>query len=55
MEKSLYIQYRKINTSTNERGTDLGLATLPREVDATTPKLNYKEKLIHLDWTSVDL
>lgn len=37
------MQYRKVNTVLVKEGhPDLGLATLPREVDATTPELYYK-------------
>lgn len=37
------MQYRKVNTNTNNRETSqLSLATLPRAVDITTPELYYK-------------
>lgn len=40
------MQYRKVNTVLVEEGhPDLGLATLPREVDTTTPELYYREGL----------
>lgn len=57
MGKNLYMQYGKVNTVLIEEGhPDLGSATLPTEVDTTTPELSYgKDCQIHLNWTSVDL
>lgn len=41
------MQYRKVHTVLVEEGhPDLGLVTLPREVDTTTLELYYKGRIV---------
>lgn len=53
--ENLYVQYRKVNTSTNKRRPpNLHLAPPPGEVGLTTQELYYREDCRgHLSWTSV--